>query len=236
MGRMIASHRLAPIIAGVAGLAWFWAELAPQRTGFSDTDDPAMGLRFVAAHPEAWAIGGLALGIASIALIATALSMRLRLGATEDGTRVDVLTVVGLFAAAMLFGMGVVRMAGGPMLYVRGLDQGWGETTYLVTQFVGVQLLLPGGLILLNLWIVGVAWLGACRRAVATLVAALAILPALRLLGILGPFGITIDALWFVTIVAIPAAFAWLVLLGAMPSKRVERAAPGEPAGQAAAA
>ena len=51
MGRLSA-RRLAPIIAGVAGLGWFWAELAPQRLGFEDTDDPAVSLQFLAAEPR----------------------------------------------------------------------------------------------------------------------------------------------------------------------------------------
>ena len=38
MARWLAAERVAPIVAGIAGLAWFWLELAPQRTGFEDTD------------------------------------------------------------------------------------------------------------------------------------------------------------------------------------------------------
>lgn len=223
MARLLAAERLAPVLAGVAGLAWFWFELAPQRTAFQDTDDPAMGLAFINAHPTAWPLAGVALGIAAVALVATVLAMRLRLshadhpsGQSERGAGVGVDTVagVGLVAAAMLFGMAAVRMSGGPVRYVQGLDQAWGEAAYLVTQFVGLQALVTGGFVLLELWLVGVAWMGARRGLVPRPVAILAVLPAIRLVGVLGPFGIEAEGLWPLLILAMPATFAWLALLG----------------------
>jgi len=217
--------RLAPLTAGLAGLAWFWAELAPQREGFPDTDDPALGLQFVAANPTAWAVAGIALGIAAIALIPTVLAIRGRLlaAAASAGGRdpgVDALTVAGLFAAALLFAMAALRLSGGPMLYVRSLHESWGETVYLITQFVGIQLLIPAGSFLLAGWIGSVAWLGARRGTIPRALAALAVLPALRVFGVLGPLGVSVDGLWFLMIAAIPAAYAWLLLLGAWPSWR----------------
>lgn len=231
MMRWLAAERVAPIVAGIAGLAWFWLELAPQRAGFEDTDDPAIGLAFINAHPSAWALAGLALGITAIALVATVLALRVRLGVTSDdaskrgerGVAVDTVSVIGFFAAAMLFGMSAVRMSGGPVRYVQGLDQAWGEAAYLVTQFVGIQALATGGLVLLDLWLVGVAWIGARRGVVPRFVALLAAVPALRLVGVLGPFGIEVEGAWALVMLAIPAAFAWLVVLGAAvpPSKRM---------------
>ena len=223
MTRWLAAERVAPIVAGLAGLAWFWLELAPQRTGFEDTDDPAIGLAFINAHPTAWPLAGLALGIMAVALVATVLALRTRLAPTHDrpserderGVAVDSLTVVGIMGAAALFGMAAVRMSGGPVRYVQGLDQAWGETAYLVTQFVGIQALVTGGLVLLDLWLVGVAWLGVRRGVIPRAVAVLAVLPALRLVGVLGPFGIEADGLWPLLMLAIPATFAWLVVLGA---------------------
>lgn len=219
MPRWFAAERLAPIIAGIAGLAWFWAELAPQRAGFPDTDDPALGLQFINAHPVAWPLAGLALGIASIALIGTVLALRARLGpAPGPGERptvgVDAVSVVGIIAAAMLAGMAAVRMSGGPVRYVQGLDQAWGESAYLVTQLVGIQALVTGGFVLLELWIVGVAWLGVRRRVLPRAVALLAVVPAFRLISLLGPFGIEVEGLWPLLILAVPATFAWLVVLG----------------------
>ena len=223
MRSWLTAGRLAPIIAGLGGLAWFWLELAPQRTGFADTDDPSIGLAFINAHPTAWPMAGLALGITAIALVATVLGLRTRLGAVRGdpsgsdgpGVAVDTITVVGLMGAAALFGMAAVRMSGGPVRYVQGLDQAWGEAAYLVTQFVGIQALVTGGFVLLELWLVGATWLGARRGVIPRVVAALAVLPALRLVGVLGPFGIEVEGLWLLLMLAIPATFAWLVLLGA---------------------
>lgn len=226
--RLPAAARIAPITAGVAGLAWFWAELAPQRFGFFDTDDPSVSLRFLAAHPEAWVQAGLALAIASIALLATVIVVRDRLAAglvaagraEAPDLAARTVSAVGFVAAAMLLGMALVRLAGGPVLYVAGLRQEWGEAAYLVTQFVGIQLLGVGGLALLALWIAGVSWFGARRGVVPPLVAALAVLPALRFIPALGLGGL-LEGLWLVYMAAIPAGFAWLILLGASPSARL---------------
>jgi hypothetical protein len=223
----IVAERFGPIVAGISGLAWFWAELAPQRTGFPDTDDPATGLRFVAAHPDAWPIAGVALGIAALAFIPTVLAIRQGLLQRREPMAghevgVDALTVLGLIGAAMLFAMAVLRLAGGPMLYVRSLDESWGETVYLITQFLGVQLLVPGASLLVAGWIAGLAWLGGRRGIVPRALALFAIIPALRLLGILGPLGVGgPEGLWIVLVAAIPAAFAWLLLLGIWPRGRV---------------
>jgi uncharacterized membrane protein len=225
MARGFTSARIAPIVAGIAGVAWFGAELGPQISVGYDTDNPAEGLAFIAANPTAWPLAGVALGIAAVALVATVLAMRARLvtgqaaprtDGIEDERRVaaDTVTVVGLFAAAMLFGMAAVRMSGGPVRYVQGLDQAWGEAAYLVTQFVGIQALVTGGFVLLDLWLVGFAWLGLRRGVVPRVVALLAVLPASRLLGVLGPFGIEFEGGWFLLILAMPAAFVWIALLG----------------------
>jgi hypothetical protein len=203
----------APLISGVAGLGWVWSELAPQRAGFPDTDDPAVSLQFLAGNPSAHVVAGLWLMVASIALIATVVAIRRRL--ETDAPIADFLGIVGVVAAAMLFGMAVTRLSEGPMRYVQGLDQGWGEAAYLVTQFVGVHLFAVGGLLLLALWIAGTAGLGAVRGVVPPPLAWLALLPAARLLGIIGPLGLALHGMWLLVLLAIPAAFAWLAALGA---------------------
>src|SRR3954466_13496934 len=93
--------RVAPILAGLAGLLGFWAELAAQRAGFPDTDDPAEGLLFLAAQPTAWAFVGVPFLGLSMALVVTVLSVRGRLATTDaaDMTAIDAVSVVGLFAA-----------------------------------------------------------------------------------------------------------------------------------------
>ena len=225
MPRSWSAARLAPLTAGLAGLAWFWFELAPQRAGFPDTDDPAVGLRFLAADPVAWPLGGLALAIAAIALVATVITIRDRLEAAEPAPGVGaagraiaprVVSAIGLVAAGFLIGQATTRMAGGPVQYVQGLDQGWGETAYLVTQFVGVQLFAVGGLALLAIWAVGVAWLSARRGVMPRGVALLAVIPGFRLLGILGVLHLQPEGLWIFYLASIPGSFAWLLVLGAM--------------------
>lgn len=226
------SLRAAPVIAGAAGLLWFWAEWTPQRSGFQDTDSPAIGLAFLAAYPGAWVQGGLALAVFGIAMIVTVVSMREVLraagprdasGASSGDVAVDTLSVVGSFAAAALFGMGCVRLSGGPVRYVQGLDQTWGEMAYTVTQFVGVQLLLTAGILLLSIWIMGVAVVGARRGVVPRAVALLAVLPGIRLLANPALDSVLPVELWIALVLAIPAAFVWLVLLGA--SRRAPRPA-----------
>jgi hypothetical protein len=234
---------LAPIIAGLGGLAWIWAELAPQRFGFEDTDDPAVSLRFLAEHPDAYAQEGIFLAVAAIAVAVTVLAAADRLGAgstpaTSPG--VDrcispmhlgdrVMTFIGQVAAVFLFGMSVLRLSGGPLLYVRGLDQAWGEAAYLAVQFVGVHLLAQGGTLALSGWILMLAWRGVRAGSISRVLAALAVIPGLRVLGLAGPFGVLPEELWIVFMAAIPGAFGWLVLLGAswlVASRLASRAAP----------
>jgi hypothetical protein len=233
MARLLSAQRGAAVVAGAAGLWWFWAELAPQRAGFPDTDNPAAGLQFLAAHPEAWVQAGFALAILAIALIVTVLSMGDRLKAAVDpeghGVAIRTVTVLGLIAAAMLLGMACVRLAGEPLRYVQSLDQAWGEAAYLVTQFVGVQLLLVGALAVLAMWIAGVAWIGGRSGAIPRLVAVVAILPAIRLIALPVVPDIVPEVLWLVAIAAVPAAFAWLILLGAWRPSGEPFAAPVAP-------
>ena len=213
--------RISLIVAGLAGIGWFVAELAPQAYGFADTDDPAVSLRFVAAHPTDWATAGVLAIVTAMALIVAVISTADRLAAATparpagDGAvaRRSV-AVVGLVSAAFVFGHGAVRMAGSPMLYVNSLDAAWGETVYLITQFVGVHLLAQGGVLLLATWILGVAWLGTRRRVIPLPLALFALVPGLRLMSVVGPWGVLPDGLWIFFMAAIPAAFLWLVFAG----------------------
>lgn len=224
------ADRLAPLVAGLAGLAWFWFELAPQRAGFEDTDNPATGLAFIAAFPGAWVSAGIALAVAAFALVATVLGVRDRLesvpGQNERGVAIGTVSTVGLFAAFMLLGEAVTRLAGGPVAYVQSLDQAWGETAYLVTQFVGAQLFGVGGLALLGMWALGAAWLGARRRMMPWPVAILALVPGLRVIAVLALLGLLPDGLWLLFMVSIPGAFIWLIVLGAWPRGPVRIASP----------
>jgi hypothetical protein len=48
---------IATIAFAVLGIVWFWLEMAPVRLGFEDTDDPAVGLRFLRDHSETYVQG-----------------------------------------------------------------------------------------------------------------------------------------------------------------------------------
>lgn len=230
MPERLSAARLAPIVAGAGGLLWFWLELAPIRAGFADMDSPGVGLEFIAAYPGAWTQTGLAVAVAALALIATVVGMHDRLQPGTDlddrdrGVSVRTIGVIGLFAALFLLGHAGTRLAAGPLAYVQSLNQAWGEAAYLVTQFVGVQLFAIGGAMLLAIWIAGVAWIGGRRGVLPRGLAVFAAVPALRLLALPGTDVILPDVAWFVLVLAIPAAFVWLILLGAWPSARASQA------------
>lgn len=225
-------HRAAPVVAGLAGIGWVWAELLPQREGFQDTDDPAVSLQFLAAFPGGWTQAGLLLGLAAFALLATVLLSRRDLapasGRADEQESVwpSFVAVTGVLASAFLLCVAIIRLGGGPLLYVRDLNQQWGEAAYLVTQFVGVHLFGVGGLLLLSIWIAGYSWLGARRGTVPSAIALLALLPLLRfILPALGWAGFSLDGLWPIYMVAIPASWFWLILLGLVGT----REAAGDP-------
>jgi hypothetical protein len=217
MVRMPRAARAAPLVAGLAGLGWFWAAQASVRAGYPDTDDPSVGLAFVLAHPEAWYVEAAFLFVLAVGLIATVLSTQDRMAASEATPApiaMRTVTAIGVIAAAMFLGTAIIRMSAGPLAYVGGLNRQWGETAYLVTQFVGPQLLEIGGVTMLAAWIAGTAWTGGRRRVVPKPLALLAILPAYRLAGLPGLVDLLPGA-WILWVLAIPTAFLWLLLLGA---------------------
>lgn len=83
-----------------------------------------------------------------------------------------------------------------------------------MTQFVGVHLSAQGGITLLSMWIVAVAWLGVGRGAMPRPVAFLALLPGVRLLAFLAHWSLLPEGLWIFFMASILAEFLWLVLLG----------------------
>jgi hypothetical protein len=106
--RAFSVERVAPILAGIAGLGWFWMELAPQWTGFEDTDDPAISLQFLGMHPDAWTRAGLLLGIAALFLIATVLARHRDLAAPAGGPTPSIapafVPVIALVGAVLFLG------------------------------------------------------------------------------------------------------------------------------------
>ena len=132
------ASRAATLLSGVAGLGWVWAELAPQRAGFPDTDDPSVSLQFLAANPGSHAVAGMWLMVAALALIATVVDVGRRFG-TDAGSggvartppAFEYVRTIGILAGSMLFGMAVVRLSEGPVRYVQGLDQALADPVQL---------------------------------------------------------------------------------------------------------
>jgi len=67
---------LSTIAFALAGIAWFALEITPPGLGFEDTDNPAVMLGFVRAHPDIYVNAGLALILMAITLTASPRSQR----------------------------------------------------------------------------------------------------------------------------------------------------------------
>jgi hypothetical protein len=213
------SERIGPlslVIFGLAGVAWFSLETAAPRLGFEDTDSPAVSLRFLQAHPESYAQAGVILFVMAIALTMGVLAASDRLPARPGEVAVRTLSAFGLFAAAFLFALGVLRLSVRPLLYIDSLDQDWGEAAYLVVQLMGTHGFAEAALTALCIWAAGLSVVGFRTKALPAWLCALGLVPAFRLLSILGPLGVAtdIDGLWIFFIASIPGALVWCVALG----------------------
>jgi len=204
----------------VAGLVWFWLELAPQRLGFEDTDSPAVSLAFLRANAEVYARAGIALLVAGLSLIVSAIAVDDLLAPFADPLRRRAVSAIGLIAAACFVLHGVLRLGVRPLLYIDGLDRTWGEAGYVTIQLLGVHGFAQASILLLCAWIVGAAALGLRSRAIPAVLVLLAAIPGLRLLGLLGPLEVAVDGVWLVMMLAIPVSFVWPSLLGVVLWRR----------------
>jgi hypothetical protein len=233
---------LALVAAGLAGIAWFWLELAPPRLGFDDTDSPEVSLRFLHAHPDVYGQAGVALFALALALVVASFAVADALAERSGPLASRFLTVVGLVAAACFFLHGVLRFSAEPILYIDGLDHDWGRAAYLAVQMVGMHGFAQAGTFALCGWVVAVSAVGVRGAVVPAALALLAAVPAFRLVGLIAaPFTELPDGAWMVAIAAIPGVMVWCLLLGAVFVRRVltstgPRAAGEAAAGEAAAA
>jgi hypothetical protein len=212
---------IALVIAGLAGLAWFGLFLSAPSMGFEDTDDPALGVEFLRLHGERYYLEALALFVVAGGLLTGAWSVRARLAAAAGELSLQVTTSIGLFAAACLFLFGILRAAANPILHINELDPAYGRGAYLAMQIAGVHGVLQAGLVALALWIGMVAWLGARGRLVPVVLAAIAIVPAFRLVALtVGPFVELPDGLWIFNLLSAPVAMLWPGLLGLVLLRR----------------
>ena len=205
------------IVSGSAGLLWLFLETTPPRLGFEDTDSPAVGLAFLRGHAEVYAQAGAALLVLAIGLTFAVTAVGDLLAERAPRVALRAMTTLGLFGAAFFLAHGVGRLSVRPLLYIDGLDHDWGEAAYVALQMVGAQLLVQAGLLMLAVWAAGIAFIGARTRTVPAWVCALAIIPAVRVVSILGPFGVLpgFDALWIVFMVSILGTMLWLIAFGA---------------------
>jgi hypothetical protein len=211
------------IAFAVLGLAWFALELAPPNMGFEDTDSPAVSLRFLHDHGHLYAQGGVALLLMAVSLVVATLAVWDALAARADGLALRTTTALGLFAAAFFLMHGVLRLGVGPLLYIDGLDRDWGEAAYLAIQMIGLHGFAQAAITAACLWAVGVSVIGLRTRALPVALCVLALIPAFRLVGVLGPLGI-LDALpgetWFLFMASIPGLLIWCLLFGLVSLRR----------------
>lgn len=218
---------LAPIVAGLAGVAWFWLELTPPRLGFDDTDSPEVSLRFLHAHPEVYGQAGAALLVLAAMLVVATFVVADALVERPASIAVRSLTSIGLIAAACFFLHGVLRFSVQPILYIDSLDRDWGEAAFLAVQMAGIHGFAQAGTFALCLWVVGISILGVRAKVVPLTLGLIAAIPAFRIVGLLvGPFATLPDVLWIVGIAAIPVVMLWCVLLGVVLLRRGTAAPP----------
>lgn len=215
--------RRATIVAGLAavgfsvlGVAWFALFLAQPMLGFEDTDDPALGVRFVRAYPEVFTGTGTALILSSIILTIAVMSLAATARQERGSWALRSASAFGLFAAFAFLVFGAMRIgAVGPLLHIASLDAAWGETAYLVVQMAGVQGLLPAGLLALAIWAVGLSVIGIRTRLVPLAICVLGIVPAIHVVGrVVGGLGVLPDEAWLLMIASIPGTLVWCLLLG----------------------
>lgn len=207
---------IALVVVGLAWAVWFFLETAPPRLGFDDTDNPAVSLQFLRQHAVIYGQSGVTFIVLAVALIAAVLGVADRLSARSDSMATRITTVMGVLSAAFFIGQGTIRMSAGPLLHIDGLDRQWGEAAYIAVQMVGTHLMAGAALLTFGFWAGGVAIVGWRSRAVPRWLALLALVPAMRLVAILGPLGLGDgpDIVWLAFMASIASTPVWLLLFG----------------------
>ena len=214
---------LSTIAFALAGIAWFALEITPPGLGFEDTDNPAVMLGFVRAHPDIYVHAGLALILMAITLTVAVLGVAEVAARRANSLGLRTASAFGLFAAAFFLMHAGIRIgSSGPLLHIGGLKDEWGEVAYLASQVAG-QALQIGGIVGLCLWAVGLSLIGIQTRIFPLALLALAVFPVIRLVtGTLGPLGLLPDSdlLWVLSIAAIPGTMLWCLVLGLVLLRR----------------
>ena len=210
------------IVFALAGLTTTALSLVPISLGFEDTDNPAISIAFIRAHPDIHVFTGLSLILMAIALTASILSVG-ELTAPRAALAVRCVSALGLMAAALFLVTGGLQIgASGPLLHIANLRPEWGEAAYVAFQ-VASQAAGSSAIVGLCLWVAGLSAIGRRSGVLPTWLCVLGIVPAFRLVvGTLGPVGLlpAIDLLWVVGMVSIPGTMAWCLSLGIVLLRR----------------
>ncbi len=213
---------IALIVASMAGITWTALEFVQPALGFDDTDSPAVTLAFLAAHADVWVKASLVLLVLAASCLVAVLAVADVLGDRSGRLTVRSITATGASGAACFFMFGVLRGSAHPLLYIEGLDRGWGESAFLVVQMVGIHGFAQAGILAFCLWAVGVSAAGLRSGTLPRAVCILGVIPAVRivllLLGGSGALDALMkalpDVLWVVGMLAIPGTFLWSLVLG----------------------
>lgn len=223
------------LVAGVSIVAFailalisFLLESVPAQLGF-EGDDPASMVRFVRENPDVFPRAGAVLILMSITLTIGTLAALEALSGRANGLALRIVTAFGSFAAVLFLVHGAMRIASsGPVLFIAGMREEFGEGAYLAVQMAGVHGVGVAGILALSLWATGLSLIGVRSRAIPLALALLGILPALRLASVLGPLGLLPDSeiIWLISLAAIFGLVLWTLLFGLVLLARGLRAAP----------
>ena len=211
---------VAVVIAGLGGMVWMMLELLPPALGFDDVDNPAVSLDYLRQYPQFYPLAGATVLIMAIANIVASFAVSDALAPRTSSITRRSLSALGLLTAAFLFMHGVLRESVGPLLYVDGMNTGWGESAYLTILMLGTHGFAQASLLALGFWAVGISLAGARSHTLPIWLCVLGFISGLRLVILLaGPFLTTAridlpEFFWIGSVVLIPLGMLWWLTLG----------------------
>ena len=219
----------ATIIFTVAGVIAFALESSPQGLGL-DGDNPGQMVRWIRDHPEVYRQAGLALLTMAMSLTVAVLAIGELFRDRADALALKIAAAFGLFAAAMLFVHGAMRIGSAePVIHIANYRTEWGESAYVAVQMAGVQGVGIAGIFTLSMWAISLSLIGLRTRVIPLILVILGVFPAIRVttstLGVLGVLPDS-DLLWVVSISGIFGLILWCLLLGIVLLWRGLRATP----------
>ena len=196
------------LVMGV-GLPLAFALEAATRPEGTDGDNAADSLRYLQEHGTAYQVSGICLVLAALGLIRAA---------TAVPWRTPFLTAVGCVAGGLWAFTGALRISSpGPIDHIRGYDEDWGESAYLVVQMAGTQGALLSGVVLVSFWVVTGCVIalrsGVLPRGLAGLGLVGLVYPLMTALSMVA--GELPDATWFLAIASLVLGLpAWCLATG----------------------